>query len=325
MKLTFSVLVMVACLFVCARTVDAQSLYGSTTVHYDENTRYMTATASTEVDFLAQEFYQGYVNIRLTDGDGNTMAVANVGDMDRDGFVEYSNQFAAGPDGSEYTLTSTHRARLTIQDPALNHRYVDNYYFGWNLDMGTEGGNAWRYVMFPGPGPRKNWLTSILTVNGTIDANIALEMPQDASDKVRAAWNRLTNDEKKFVIAHPDIATGFLIYADEAIQDTTSRFSQSDMEDGKRGNAFQHAMWNAMMAQWKGSDLAAQMGYAHENYPRNPIDARQTTLRNMDLLNNDVGRQIGSANPFATRQELANLVMNALNSGQLQVVCPGTC
>lgn len=78
MKLTFSVLVMVACLFVCARTVDAQSLYGRTTVHYDENTRYMTATASTEVDFLAQEFYQGYVNIRLTDGDGNTMAVANV-------------------------------------------------------------------------------------------------------------------------------------------------------------------------------------------------------------------------------------------------------
>lgn len=65
-----------------------------------------------------------------------------------------------------------------IQDPALNLRYVDYYYFGYNLDMGLEGENVWRFVMFYGRGPRKNWTTQMLTVNSSIDANIALEMPR---------------------------------------------------------------------------------------------------------------------------------------------------
>jgi hypothetical protein len=327
MKLTkiFSGTAAVVCLLFCASAGNAQTLYGRTEVKYNETTRYMTATSSTEIDFSAMEFYQGYVNIKLTDGGGSTMAVQTLADTDRDGFVEYSNTFAAGPDGSEYTLTGTHRARMSIQDPAWNNRYVDFYYFGYNLDRGSEGGNAWRYVMFFGPGPRKNWSTPWLTIAGTIDANIALEMPQGASDEIRAAWNDLTNDEKKFVIAHPDIATGFLAQANMAVDDTKSRFSDNDRKDGTKGNAFQHALWNALMTQWKGSDLAADFAYAHENYPRNPNDALESTLRNMDLINNDVGRQIGQANPFATRQDLSNLVMNALNSNQLQVVCPPTC
>ena len=143
-------------LLLCTQSTRAQNLYGRTEVNYNQTTRMMTATSSTEVDFAAQEFYQGYVNIRLTDGAGNTMAVQTLADTDRDGFVEYSNTFAAGADYSEYTMTGTHRARMSIQDPAMNYRYVDFYYFGYNLDMGSEGGNAWRFVMFYGPGPRKN-------------------------------------------------------------------------------------------------------------------------------------------------------------------------
>lgn len=325
MKLTkiFPAIAIAFFLFICAQTTHAQYLYGRTEVHYDPTSRMMTATSSTEIDFAAQEFYQGYVNIRLTDGAGNAMAIGTFADTDRDGFVQYSNQFAAGADYSEYTLTGTHRARMSIQDPALNYRYVDNYYFGYNLDMGREGGNAWRFVMFFGPGPRKNWSTPWLTVNGTIDANIALQNP-GGSDQINAAWNQLTNDEKKFVVAHPIVAAGFLSQANQAIEDTNSRFSQNDRRDGTRGNAFQHALWNALMAQWR-PEHATEFANAHENYPRNPNDARQNTLRNMDLANNSVGRGIGFNNRFATREELGNLVMNALNSGQLQVVCPPTC
>ena len=117
-------------LLLCTQSTRAQNFYGRTEVNYNQTTRMMTATSSTEVDFAAQEFYQGYVNIRLTDGAGNTMAVGTYADTDRDGFVEYSNQFAAGADYSEYTLTGTHRARMSIQDPAMNNRYVDFYYFG---------------------------------------------------------------------------------------------------------------------------------------------------------------------------------------------------
>jgi len=250
------------------------------------------------------------------------MAVQTLADTDRDGYVEYSNQFAAGPDYSEYTLTGTHRARMDIQDPALNYRYVDFYYFGYNLDMGSEGANVWRFVMFFGPGPRKNRSTPWLTIAGTIDANIALQKP-GGYDAIDRAWDNLSNDEKKFVVAHPFEAAGFLAQAEQAIADTASRFSQGDMQDGKRGNAFQHAMWNALMAQWK-PEYAAEFANAHEKYP-GWAQWSETSFRNMDLHNNEVGRQIGLDNRFVTREQLANLVMNALNSNQLQVVCPPTC
>lgn len=315
---------MFACFF-CASAGNAQALYGRTEVKYNETTRYMTATSSTEIDFSAMEFYQGYVNIKLTDGSGNTMATQTLADTDRDGFVEYSNTFAAGADYSEYLLKGTHRARMDIQDPALNYRYVDYYYFGYNLDRGSEGGNAWRYVMFFGPGPRKNWSTAWLTVAGTIDANIALDMPQGVSGITPATWNDLTNDEKKFVIEHTDYAIAFLMEANEALDETKNRFS--DTRDGTRANAFQHAYWNAMMAQGAQAaghvEYAQQYANAHENYPHDAY--HPNPKRDMDLGNNSVGRQIAINNPYATRQELANLVMQALNSGQLTYVCPPTC
>jgi len=187
----------------------------------------------------------------------------------------------------------------------------------------NHGENVWRFVMFYGRGPRKNWTTQMLTVNGSIDANIALEMPQ-GYDAIERAWNNLTNDEKKFVVANPAVAAGFLVQAEQAIQDTSSRFSEQDRRDGTRGNAFQHAFWNALMAQWR-PEYAAEFANAHENYPRDVNDARENTFRNMDLRNNIVGREIGFDNRFALRQDLANLIMNALNAGQLQIVCPPTC
>ena len=326
MKLTniLSCVAIISCLLFCAQTSHAQSLYGHTAVQYDQTSRMMTATSSTEIDYAAQDYYQGFVSISLTDGNGTTLASGTFADTDRDGFVEYSNQFAAGADGSEYTLAGTHRARMSIQDPALNYHYVDYYYFGYNLEMGSEGRNAWRWVMFVGPGPPKNRLSSMLTIAGTIDANIALDMPQGYS---KADWDNLTDDEKKFVIEHTDWAISFMRQADQAKQETRNRFS--DTRDGTQANAFLHAYWNALMGQLTSysnqTDLAVQYANAHENYPRNVYDTFGDRFRDADLYNNNVGRQIGINNPAATSQDLANLAMQALNSGQLHYICPPTC
>jgi len=210
---------------------------------------------------------------------------------------------------------------MSIQDPALNYRYVDYYYFSFMSDMGSEGATVWRWVMVYGRGPKKDRLSSMITVAGTIDANIALEMEQGYQD----IWNGLTNDEKKFVKAHPALAASFLSARNNAIEDTQSRFSPQDMDDGTRGNAFQHAMWNALMTQLGTENYAAEYANAHENYPRNVNDTTENTFRNMDLHNNNIGRQIATCNFTATRIEMANLIIQALNSGQLQVVCPPTC
>jgi hypothetical protein len=77
------------------------------------------------------------------------------------------------------------------------------------------------------------------------------------------------------------------------------------------------------MAQWK-PEYAAEFANAHEKYP-GWEQWSETQFRNMDLYNNNVGRQIGHDHPGATRQELGNLVMDALYSGHLTWISPSTC
>jgi len=120
-----------------AQTIHAQNVYGRSEMHYDQSSRLMTAVSSTEIDYAAQEYYQGFVNMKVTDAGGNVLLNAVYADQDRDGYVEHSEQFAAGADDSEYTVTGTHRGRMNIQDPALNYHYLDYFYFSYNLDMGS--------------------------------------------------------------------------------------------------------------------------------------------------------------------------------------------
>jgi len=233
--------------------------------------------------------------MKITDASGNVLANASYADQDRDGYVENTNQFAAGADGSEYTVTGTHRGRMSIQDPALNYRYVDYYYFSFMSDMGSEGATVWRWVMVYGRGPKKDRLSSMITVAGTIDANIALDMPQGYDD-ITEAWNNLNNEEKKFVVAHPEEAALFLKSARWAQEDTLANFN--DTRDGTRANAFQHAFWSALMTQTGGSYYAEQFGNDNEALPPNvTLNQNQTTWRNMDFFNNNVGRQIAANNP----------------------------
>ena len=84
--------------------------------------------------------------------------------------------------------------------------------------------------------------------------------------------------------------------------------------DGHR-DAFRHAYWNALLAHDYGNDWARSFATAHEGLPGNPA-----TREAMDLYNNEVGRSIGASHPNASREELANLVADALNQGKLVVV-----
>ena len=178
--------------------------------------------------------------------------------------------------------------------------------------------------MVYGRGPQKYRLSSMITVDGTFDANIALDMPQGYDD-IKEAWDNLNNEEKKFVVAHPEEAALFLKSARWAQEDTLANFD--DTRDGTRANAFQHAFWSALMTQSGGASYAEQFSDAHESIPAGvSLNQSQTTRRNMDFYNNNVGRQIALSNPWTSdRQAIFNLVMNALNTGQLQVVCPPTC
>ncbi|CAN5283818.1 hypothetical protein BH10PSE15_BH10PSE15_14610 [soil metagenome] len=80
-------------------------------------------------------------------------------------------------------------------------------------------------------------------------------------------------------------------------------------------DAFRHCCWNAMLAVEFGVNWTQSFTNAHEGIPGN-FAVREA----MDLYNNEVGRKIAAANSSATRPQLADKVLEALNRGELVVV-----
>ncbi|WP_234812109.1 DUF4226 domain-containing protein [Mycolicibacter longobardus] len=83
-------------------------------------------------------------------------------------------------------------------------------------------------------------------------------------------------------------------------------------------DAFRHAYWNALMTQRFGENWTRDFATAHERLPDNHAAAEA-----MDLYNNEVGREIATANPRATPAQLADLVQQAVDRGDTVVVAPG--
>lgn len=80
-------------------------------------------------------------------------------------------------------------------------------------------------------------------------------------------------------------------------------------------DAFRHAYVNALTARDMGQGWATDYWTAHERIPGNDA-AREA----MDLYNNEVGRRIAAEHPFASDEELADLVQQAVANGEMVVI-----
>jgi hypothetical protein len=89
------------------------------------------------------------------------------------------------------------------------------------------------------------------------------------------------------------------------------RSREWQQNDGHR-DAFRHAYWNTLLSKEFGEDWARAFATAHEGRPGN-----QANREAMDLYNNQVGRSIALAHPYASKDELAELVSGALKQGKL--------
>lgn len=89
------------------------------------------------------------------------------------------------------------------------------------------------------------------------------------------------------------------------------RAKEWQLNDGHR-DAFRHAYWNALLVKEFGNDWAEALATAHEGMPGNPANREA-----MDLYNNKIGRGIAAANPNASKEQLAQLVGDALKEGKL--------
>jgi hypothetical protein len=105
---------------------------------------------------------------------------------------------------------------------------------------------------------------------------------------------------------------------DDAFAEADRRFP-SQAPDPRRNDdhndAFRHAYWNALMTRNIGEDFAHDYGYAHERVRGNTPNREA-----MDLYNNTVGQRIAAYNPFASEEELADLVESAVRNGEMVVL-----
>ena len=127
-------------------------------------------------------------------------------------------------------------------------------------------------------------------------------------------YRDLSDDEKSFVFRHPMLAYKFNNNANKA-----KRIGRKlGGTNNGYGDAVRHCYWCALNQVSAGlnSSLAKEFGNAHENTPKNNINAKT-----MDLHNNSVGYHLGNQaiiNDWS-EEELLNNVINAANDGTLQI------
>lgn len=162
-------------------------------------------------------------------------------------------------------------------------------------------------------------------------------------DEGMEKFNRLSDAEKGFLATNPHLALPFNHAADRADELATQHSNQHLQGDENNtsiygdgaANAIRHAAWNALMVReayknpltFGNLDAAAgkaqEMADAHENNPRNT----NRTNMEMDLHNNDVGRQVAMEvlrnNPNASEQEIFQAVVKAYEDGRLREVSNG--
>lgn len=94
------------------------------------------------------------------------------------------------------------------------------------------------------------------------------------------------------------------------------RYPSPDQNDDQN-DAFRHTYWNALMARRYGQDWAESYATAHEG-----VEGNAAVREAMDLYNNEVGRRLAAANPDADEDELADLVQQAVEDGEVLVIGP---
>ena len=321
---------------ITAHQVSAQTgshIYGSTNITYNEQDNTLTLISSTELDYNAQDWYAPKVDTWVTDKAGNQVFYGMDRRVDGHGTATVTATINAVY-GEEYNITARHTAPYFVRDFNQGGQYIDYWGFQSIARADGEGGITLDYLYMPyfATGPRQYTRSSLLVLGDTTDETMAQGPPdvwvakliEKGYNQFRDVWSRLTNAEKNFVKQHPIVAVEFYEASLTAIRVTAEIFNPADNRDGYKGNAFQHAYWNAIMTSMHGADLAAEYGTAHEEYPSsNDIPNRYS--KEMDLHNNAVGRTIGLNYPGnPTHPDMITDVLNALNLfGQLEFICPG--
>ena len=134
-------------------------------------------------------------------------------------------------------------------------------------------------------------------------------------------WNSLTDSEKKLCIRYPFDALKVNKAKNIATDQTVKKFGENGL--GNRSDAFRHGIWNAEMAILIGKERAELFATAHEDKDVSGNEADgfpKAAHKEMDLHNNEVGRNIVAKHSSASEDELADIIYQDINSESTQFV-----
>lgn len=134
-------------------------------------------------------------------------------------------------------------------------------------------------------------------------------------------WNALTESEKKLCIRYPFDALKVNTAKNIATSQTEEKFGTNGL--GDRSDAFRHGLWNAEMTVLIGKDKAELFATAHEDKDVTGTESDgypKTSHRDMDLHNNEIGREIGEKHSGASEDEMGNIVYNEVFSESTQFI-----
>ncbi len=130
-------------------------------------------------------------------------------------------------------------------------------------------------------------------------------------------WNTLNNKEKNIIRWEIQFYKALSIEknAEEAYKMTAKIFGKNGK--GDISDAFRHAYWQARNVQEVGKRFTQKWADAHEY--STPKDEVFTDLV-MDIHNNDVGIEIGLKKPNASPEELAKIILNRIEKGDMLIL-----
>ncbi len=128
-------------------------------------------------------------------------------------------------------------------------------------------------------------------------------------------WNVLTDSEKRLCIRYPFDALKVNTAKNIATSQTEIKFGYNGL--GDRSDAFRHGIWNAEMTIMIGKEKAELFATAHEDkdVTGNESDGySKSAHKEMDLHNNEIGRNIGQNNLNTSEDEMANIIYEAIHT-----------
>lgn len=148
------------------------------------------------------------------------------------------------------------------------------------------------------------------------------------SDSLGRAWDDLTAAEKRLVVTYPQEA--LIVKRAQSKTDRLVGIHYPGWIDGDEGNAYRHALWNAIMSRDAGKNMAELFATAHENQGLTDAQHRYQVWngfnglqhKNMDLHNNQMGRNLfnGWLDNLLTDGSLSSRVKNAIQDGKAKIL-----